>query len=57
MLEAFLDMNSEHHIKTMHGHSIVNSFMTGEFEGTDSLAMNWYSRNLRIFRLRVLLRK
>jgi hypothetical protein len=50
MLETFRDMNSEHHIKTMHGHYIVDGFKSGEFEGADGLAMNWYSRNLRIFR-------
>jgi len=50
MLETFRDMNSEHHFKTMHGHYILGGFKTGEFEGADGLAMNWYSRNLRIFR-------
>lgn len=50
MLETFLDMNSEHHIKTMHGHYIIDNFKTDGFEGPDGLALNWYSRNLRIFR-------
>lgn len=51
LLETFQVMNDPHHIKTMHGHYLVGSFKTGEFEGADLTALNWYNRNLRIFRL------
>lgn len=51
LLETFQDMNTPHHINTMHGHYLVGSFKAGEFEGADGLALNWYNRNLRIFRL------
>lgn len=51
LLETFQLMNKPHNIQAMHGHYLIGAFKRGEFEGADELALNWYSRNLRIFRL------
>ena len=49
LLEYFLEMNSEHHLRRMHGHYILKN-QTNDYKSIDRLTLNWYSRNLRIFR-------
>lgn len=49
LLDCFKEMNSEHHINRMHGHYLLSD-KTTNYNATDGLAINWYNRNLRIFK-------
>lgn len=49
LLDYFKKLNSEHHINRMHGHYILSD-KTKNYNGVDGLILNWYSRNLRIFK-------
>lgn len=50
LLEYFKYMNNEKVIDRNYGAYLVGSFKDGTYEGADIMAMNWYNRNLRIFR-------
>lgn len=50
ILESFMRMNNEKRIMRGWGAYLVGDFKNGLYEGSDALAMHWYSRNLRIFR-------
>lgn len=49
LLDYFLECNSNHHIDRMHGHYILSD-KTTNYDAVDGLILNWYSRNLRIFK-------
>ncbi len=49
LLDYFMETNSVHHINRMHGHYILSD-KTENYNGVDGLTLNWYSRNLRIFK-------
>ncbi|MDZ4752089.1 MAG: DUF5694 domain-containing protein [Flavobacteriales bacterium] len=50
LLESFIAMNSEKSYQRGYGAYLNGDFELGEYEGSDALALHWYSRNLRIFR-------
>jgi len=50
VLESFQATNSEANIRRGHGAYLVGDFKLGDHRGADAVAINWYSRNLRIFR-------
>ena len=49
LLPYFQETNSQYHINRMHGHYILSD-KTTNYNSMDGLAINWYSRNLRIFK-------
>jgi len=49
LLNYFKEANTDHHINRMHGHYILSS-KTTDYNDVDRLAINWYSRNLRIMK-------
>ncbi len=50
LLEYFKWMNNDKNIDRGFGAYLVGGFKSGEYEGSDALAIHWYNRNLRIFR-------
>ena len=49
LLDYFKYLNSDIVIKRMHGHYILSD-QTNDYNAMDGLLLNWYSRNLRIFK-------
>ena len=49
LLETLLILNDKQSLKYSHGGYIVGGFNTPDDKGPDGLALQWYSRNLRIF--------
>ena len=49
LLDYFKEMNSLEYIKYYHGHYILSDD-TDNFNEVDALALNWYSRNLRMMK-------
>jgi len=50
LLDFFKYTNSKMHHQLGHGAYLVGDFKLDNKRGADALAINWYSRNLRIFR-------
>ncbi len=50
LLDYFKYMNSPNCLKRDYGAYLLGDFKLGEFRGADVLAIDWYDRNLRIFR-------
>ena len=50
LLEYFKYMNTDRNITRSHGHYLVGDFKKNNHDGADLLTMNWYGRNIRIFR-------
>ncbi len=50
LLTYFKQTNSREYHKYGHGAYLVGDFKLDDKRGADALAINWYSRNLRIFR-------
>lgn len=50
LLEYFKFMNSDISIDRGFGDYLVGAFKNGKYEGADGMVLNWYSRNLRIYR-------
>ncbi|NIF07378.1 hypothetical protein F3J23_18305 [Chryseobacterium sp. Tr-659] len=50
LLKTFLYMNSKEYHRFGYGAYLSGDFKLREYDGADMLAMNWYDRNLRIFR-------
>ena len=50
LLEYFAYMNTDKSYDRGYGAYLTGDFKNGKYEGSDALAMHWYSRNLRIFR-------
>ncbi|MBL4708080.1 MAG: hypothetical protein JKY48_06535 [Flavobacteriales bacterium] len=50
LLEYFKLMNQFESYDKGYGAYLVGDFKNGSYEGSDALALYWYSRNLRIFR-------
>lgn len=50
LLEYFKFMNSAKNLLREYGAYLLGDFKLGEFRGADVLALDWYDRNLRIFR-------
>ena len=50
LLELFLHMNDDRVLDRGYGVYLTGSFKTGGHRGADINAINWYDRNLRIFR-------
>lgn len=50
LLDYFKYMNSPKVMLRDYGRYLLGDFKLGEFRGADALALEWYDRNLRIFR-------
>ncbi len=51
LLDVFKYINSEQSLKRNYGGYLNGEYFTqGQYRGADALAMDWYDRNLRIFR-------
>ncbi|CAM3795913.1 DUF5694 domain-containing protein [Mucilaginibacter galii] len=50
LLDYFKHTNSRSYHQAGHGAYLIGDFKLNHKRGADALAMNWYSRNLRIFR-------
>ncbi|ASK30980.1 hypothetical protein CEY12_13075 [Chryseobacterium sp. T16E-39] len=50
LFETFKYLNSKEYHQYGYGAYLIGDFKLREYDGADVLAMNWYDRNLRIFR-------
>ena len=50
LLDYFTYLNSPKRIRRGHGAYLVGDFTLGDHRGADALALDWYARNLRIYR-------
>ena len=50
LLPYFKHMNSDKVLNRGWGHYLLGGFKNNGYKGSDALILNWYSRNLRIFR-------